>query len=107
VQSTLRELVSWLIKAAVLGSMTLWGSSTLPIASAQTVSSGGFDFVVMGDMPYNTKEINRDQHFERLIAAINKLQPKFSIHIGDIKSGTHRSPKFGGKSEIALSSGHA
>ena len=49
---------------------------------------GGFDFVVMGDMPYNTKEINRDQHFERLIAAINKLQPAFSIHVGDIKSGS-------------------
>ena len=44
--------------------------------------------MVMGDMPYNTKEINRERHFERLIAAINKLQPAFSIHIGDIKSGS-------------------
>jgi hypothetical protein len=88
VQSTLRGLISWLVKIAVLGSMTLWGISTLPIVSAQTMSSGSFDFVVMGDMPYNTKEVNREGHFERLIAAINKLQPAFSIHIGDIKSGS-------------------
>jgi hypothetical protein len=88
VQSTLRGLISWLVKIAVLGSMTLWGINTLPIVSAQTMSSGSFDFVVMGDMPYNTKEVNREGHFERLIAAINKLQPAFSIHIGDIKSGS-------------------
>ena len=87
-QNTLQGLGSWLVKVAVLGSMTLWGISNWPIVSAQTVSPGGFDFVVMGDMPYNTKEINRERHFERLIAAINKLQPAFSIHIGDIKSGS-------------------
>ena len=52
------------------------------------VIGGDLYFVVMGDMPYNTKEVNRDRHFERLIAAINKLQPTFSIHIGDIKSGS-------------------
>ena len=44
--------------------------------------------MVMGDMPYATKEVNRDHRFERLIAAINKLPPAFSIHVGDIKSGS-------------------
>jgi hypothetical protein len=51
-------------------------------------TSEEFSFVALGDMPYNTPEINRDQAFERLIAAINRVQPAFSIHIGDFKSGS-------------------
>ena len=46
-QNTLQGLGSWLVKVAVLGSMTLWGISNWPIVSAQTVSPGGFDFVVI------------------------------------------------------------
>jgi Calcineurin-like phosphoesterase len=86
---TLWRLVSLLVKIAVLGGMTQWGLSTLPLVYAQTAASGGgFDFVVMGDLPYTTKDVDQDRHFERLIAAINKIQPTFSIHIGDIKSGS-------------------
>jgi hypothetical protein len=55
-QSTHRGLSSWWVKVAVLGSIMLGSSSTLPIVYAQTVSPGGFDFVVMGDMPYATNQ---------------------------------------------------
>lgn len=45
-----------------------------------------FEFVALGDMPYN---IPKDyEKFDRLIAAINKVGPAFSIHVGDIKSGS-------------------
>ena len=69
-QSTLRGLVSWLIKVAVLGSMTLWCISSWPIVSAQTVLPEGCDFVVIGDRPCTTKAVDWERHFERLIAAI-------------------------------------
>ncbi|MGI4971961.1 MAG: hypothetical protein ACRYGH_23700 [Janthinobacterium lividum] len=47
-----------------------------------------FDFVALGDMPYT---LPADYpRFERLIAAINQQQPqpRFSVHVGDIKSGS-------------------
>lgn len=58
---------------------------------AQTAPPGAaFTFVVLGDMPYTTPEVDRDAAFGRLIAAINRLQPAFSIHVGDLKSGSTR-----------------
>lgn len=45
-----------------------------------------FNFVALGDMPYRLPgDIER---FDRLIAAINVSKPAFSIHVGDIKSGS-------------------
>ncbi len=46
-----------------------------------------FSFIAFGDMPYGAPEIVGPP-FERLIAAINKADPAFSIHVGDIKSGS-------------------
>lgn len=46
-----------------------------------------FDFVALGDMPYG----NQNQTYlpyRSLIEAINRSQPKFSIHVGDFKSGS-------------------
>ena len=45
-----------------------------------------FEFVALGDMPYKLPDDYK--RFETLIAAINKVKPAFSIHIGDIKSGS-------------------
>ncbi len=45
-----------------------------------------FELVALGDMPYKLPEDYK--RFEALIAAINGLRPTFSIHIGDIKSGS-------------------
>ncbi|MBV1696590.1 MAG: hypothetical protein KGP27_19185 [Hyphomicrobiales bacterium] len=45
-----------------------------------------FAFVALGDMPY---KVPQDfTKFERLIGVINTLKPAFSIHVGDIKSGS-------------------
>ena len=44
-----------------------------------------FRFFAIGDMPYH---LPADfQRFERLIAAVNKEDPAFTVHVGDIKSG--------------------
>lgn len=45
-----------------------------------------FSFVALGDMPYSVP--NDYARFDRLIAAINRLKPAFSVHVGDIKSGS-------------------
>ena len=52
-------------------------------ASAQT-GPNAFMFVALGDMPYRSEDVIK---VDRLIAAINRLKPAFSIHVGDIKSG--------------------
>ena len=44
-----------------------------------------FEFVALGDMPY--KLPGDYARFDRLIAAINKIKPAFSIHVGDTKAG--------------------
>jgi len=46
-----------------------------------------FSFVALGDMPYGAPVITGPA-YKRLIAAINKSEPAFSIHVGDIKSGS-------------------
>ena len=52
-------------------------------AWAQT-GLNAFTFVALGDMPYEDGDIAK---VDRLIAAINRVRPAFSIHVGDIKSG--------------------
>jgi len=54
---------------------------TSAIASAQE-----FSFIALGDMPYRLPADR--ERFDRLIARINAVQPAFSIHVGDIKSGS-------------------
>lgn len=45
-----------------------------------------FKFVAIGDMPYNPpKDFVR---YERLIAEINRINPSFTLFIGDTKSGS-------------------
>lgn len=45
-----------------------------------------FTFVALGDMPYT---IPADYaRFEALIGRVNALQPAFTLHVGDIKSGS-------------------
>jgi hypothetical protein len=59
---------------------------TVPAAAAETVGGDrAFSFVALGDMPYNLPgDIVK---FDRLIAAVNKLKPAFTIHVGDTKGG--------------------
>lgn len=56
-------------------------------ATAQTSPGiNAFEFAVMGDMPY--KLPGDYPKVDRLIGAINKLKPAFTLHVGDIKSGS-------------------
>ncbi|PNY81447.1 hypothetical protein [Deinococcus koreensis] len=63
----------------------------LGLLAALTVGAGSVDaapfrFVAMGDMPYS---IPADYaRFEALIGTVNALQPAFTLHVGDIKSGS-------------------
>jgi len=63
--------------AAVLG-------ATVAVSPAR--ADDAFEFVALGDMPYKLPDDYK--RFETLIAAINKVNPAFSIHVGDIKSGS-------------------
>ncbi len=48
--------------------------------------AAAFDFVALGDMPYTLPaDYGR---FEKLIGAINRQRPAFSVHVGDFKSGS-------------------
>jgi hypothetical protein len=51
---------------------------------AQTAES--FKFIALGDMPYKLPD--DEVRYERLISEINKINPSFSIFIGDTKSGS-------------------
>ena len=55
---------------------------------AQTAPHGpnAFDFAVMGDMPYKLPDDYTK--VDRLITVINRLKPAFTLHVGDIKSGS-------------------
>ncbi len=59
-----------------------------PLASS-AVEVGGpksFAFVALGDMPYSLPaDYGR---FEALIGKVNALKPAFTVHVGDIKSGS-------------------
>ena len=59
----------------------------LPAWSAESVGGdNAFSFVALGDMPYNVPgDIVK---FDRLIGAINAMKPAFTLHMGDIKSGS-------------------
>lgn len=71
--------MSRLIKVALLLGV-LFGNAT--------VSAQPFSFVAIGDAPYQMPE--GVTQVERLIARINRQQPAFTIHVGDIKNGHSR-----------------
>ena len=60
----------------------------LGLAALLTGGAGAapFTFVALGDMPYTLPADYA--RFEALIGTVNARQPAFSIHVGDIKSGS-------------------
>lgn len=70
-----------MIKGFALGlaALVLAGSS-----AALAQSRSAFSFVALGDTPYFIPEDYTK--FDRLIDAINREKPAFSVHIGDIKA---------------------
>ena len=90
-QTTVHQGVLWWLTCSLIISLAVLGTGLLWPTAAQTpAASEDFAFVVLGDMPYTTPEMDRDQQFTRLIATVNQAQPAFSIHVGDIKSGSTR-----------------
>jgi hypothetical protein len=67
--------------------LALAGALSSVPASAQLVQGGpnAFMLVALGDMPYKLPDDTAK--VDRMIAAINRVRPAFSIHVGDIKSG--------------------
>ncbi len=56
-----------------------------PLAASAQSGPNAFTFIGWGDVPYT---IPADYpKVDRLIAAMNKVKPVFSIHVGDIKAG--------------------
>lgn len=60
---------------------------SVSIFAAFAAHAQPFSFVALGDLPYGD-EIRAYPSYRVLIGTINKLQPPFSIHVGDIKSGS-------------------
>jgi hypothetical protein len=70
----------------VLALVSAGALAPLPAGAQETVGGErAFSFVALGDMPYTVP--GDDTRFDRLIGAINRLKPAFSIHVGDIKGG--------------------
>jgi hypothetical protein len=58
-----------------------------PAPAAESVGGDrAFSFVALGDMPYKVPD--DIVKFDRLIAAVNRLNPAFTIHVGDIKGAS-------------------
>ncbi|ODU54951.1 MAG: hypothetical protein ABS99_08365 [Acetobacteraceae bacterium SCN 69-10] len=77
-----------MLKRTLLGALAALAVAVAaaPPAQAQARGPNAFDFVAFGDMPY---AIPGDYpKLERLIAAINRQQPPFTVFVGDIKGGS-------------------
>jgi hypothetical protein len=59
----------------------LWSGCSSP----RGASSSGFDFALIGDVPYN--EFDATNSFPNMIAEINQAPMTFVVHNGDIKAG--------------------
>ena len=60
--------------------------AVLLAVAVQPAAAQPFEFIALGDTPYKLPDDY--VKFDRLIAAINARKPSFSIHVGDIKSGS-------------------
>ena len=65
---------------------TVLAVSALGATAFTQQASDSFKFVAIGDTPYS---LPADYpRFERLISSINAAKPSFTVHAGDIKSGS-------------------
>ncbi len=69
-----------------LAALALLALCALPVRAAEIGGPNAFAFVALGDMPYTVPQDY--PRFEALIGRINALKPAFSVHVGDIKSGS-------------------
>lgn len=76
----------WLILKAIPLLRLRFLAALLGLLIAFSASAQPFQFVALGDLPYGSDE-KAGPPYRALIAAINRENPAFSIHVGDIKSG--------------------
>ncbi|WP_051160169.1 hypothetical protein [Cyclobacterium qasimii] len=72
------------MKTSVLFLFTIVTSVIL--SSCSTEEKTSFSFMAIGDVPYHLPE--DFERFDRMITQINEAKPAFTIHVGDIKSGS-------------------
>jgi len=51
------------------------------------LAAAELNFVALGDLPYGSDEV-AGSNYRNLIDSINRTEPRFSIHVGDFKSGS-------------------
>jgi hypothetical protein len=74
-----------IIRCVVIAGLVAFGV----VSAAQ--AQNAFSFVAIGDMPYGVREVVYPK-YKALIGAINSVAPDFTIHVGDIKSGSSCAP---------------
>lgn len=71
--------------AAIALAICLAGPTVLPASGQTAKDRAPFHFVAIGDMPYELPA--EPVRFNRLVAAVNRTAPVFTIHVGDFISG--------------------
>ena len=81
----MRRATTYVVAAAVM----VGASAGLAFGGAGNDGErrGGFDFALIGDMPYRPSD---DVKLDRVVEDINDDHIDFTIHVGDIKSGSSR-----------------
>lgn len=72
------------IGSLVLAAIVVTLSFLTGTSHAGAQSTNAFVFAAIGDVPYRPED---EVKVDRLIAAINKAAPAFTLHVGDVKSG--------------------
>jgi hypothetical protein len=76
-----------LLKRSAFYLKNLMAMLTLTIFGVGVCTAQSFSFVALGDMPYGNQN-KTYLSYRSLIETINHSKPKFSIHVGDFKSGS-------------------
>ena len=87
VSSKLQRVSGFINKRSTHCLKRLTVSFVMSCVGLSVCAAQSFSFVALGDMPYG----NQNQTYlpyRSLIESINRSQPKFSIHVGDFKSGS-------------------
>ena len=80
---TMRLLHPLAVLAAMAAALTLSPVSAQPDEGRRHADA--YSFAVIGDVPYGAEQIQR---FPSWIAQINAAEPRFTVHVGDIKNGS-------------------
>jgi hypothetical protein len=77
-----RLFLALLLSTVLLG---LHAGELAPASNDPALPTSGFEFAIIGDLPYNAQE---EAKFPELVAAINRANVAFVVHNGDFKSGS-------------------